>query len=95
MPLAACRSALIQSFIRSAPQTVLDEKGYVSEAGQNLIEEVRLVDFEIDLRQGDGNEMEESVVPLTRPPPWLSAPPLPSSPTRLLCGSRGAVTSPV
>jgi hypothetical protein len=37
---------------------VLDEKGYVSEAGQNLIEGVRLVNFEADLRQGDGNEME-------------------------------------
>jgi hypothetical protein len=57
-PLTACRSALIHGFVRSAPQAVLDEKGYVSEAGQNLIEGVRLVDFEADLRQGDGNEME-------------------------------------
>ncbi|MGH6618390.1 MAG: PGN_0703 family putative restriction endonuclease, partial [Alphaproteobacteria bacterium] len=37
---------------------MLDEKGYVSEACQNLIEGVRLVDFEADLRQGDGNELE-------------------------------------
>jgi len=57
-PLAACRSALIQGFVRSSPEAVLDEKGYVSEASQNLIEGVRLVDFEADLRQGDGNEME-------------------------------------
>jgi hypothetical protein len=57
-PLTACRSALIHGFARSAPEAVLDEKGYVSEAGQNLIEGVRLVDFEADLRQGDGNEME-------------------------------------
>ncbi|MDX3966811.1 MAG: hypothetical protein QHD01_09460 [Bradyrhizobium sp.] len=57
-PLVACRSALIQGFIRSTPEAVLDEKGYVSEAVQNLIEGVRLVDFEADLRQGDGNEME-------------------------------------
>ncbi len=57
-PLVACRSALIQGFIRSTPEAVLDEKGYVSEAAQNLIEGVRLVDFEADLRQGDGNEME-------------------------------------
>lgn len=57
-PLVACRSALIQGFVRSAPQGVLDEKGYVSEAGQNLIEGVHIVDFEADLRQGDGNEME-------------------------------------
>ena len=57
-PLTVCRSALIHGFVRSAPQAVLDKKGYVSEAGQNLIEGVRLVDFEADLRQGDGNEME-------------------------------------
>lgn len=38
---------------------MLDEKGYVSEVGQNLIEGVHLVDFEADLRQGDGNELEE------------------------------------
>ncbi len=56
--LSACRAALIEAFIRSAPHTVLDEKGYVGEASQNLIEGVRLVDFEADLRQGDGNEME-------------------------------------
>jgi len=37
---------------------VLDEKGYVSETGQNLIEGVHLDDFEADLRQGDGNELE-------------------------------------
>lgn len=57
-PLVACRSALIQGFVKSSPEAVLDEKGYVSEASQNLIEGVRLVDFEADLRQGDGNEME-------------------------------------
>ena len=37
---------------------MLDEKGYVSEASQNLIEGVHLEDFEEDLRQGDGNELE-------------------------------------
>lgn len=57
-PLAACRSALIRGFHRSAPKTALDEKGYVSEASQNLIEGVHLDDFEADLRQGDGNELE-------------------------------------
>jgi acyl-CoA synthetase (AMP-forming)/AMP-acid ligase II len=56
--LTACRSALIHGLVRSAPQAVLDEKGYLSEAGQNLIEGVSLFDFEADLRQGDGNEME-------------------------------------
>jgi hypothetical protein len=56
--LSACRAALIDGFFRSAPHTVLNEKGYVGEATQNLVEGVRLVDFEADLRQGDGNEME-------------------------------------
>lgn len=57
-PLDACRSALIHGFHRSAPKAALDEKGYVSEASQNLIEGVHLDDFEADLRQGDGNELE-------------------------------------
>src|ERR1700704_2026989 len=57
-PLTACRSALIQAFLMSVPHAVLDKNGYVSEAGQNLIEGVRLEDFEADLLQGDGNEMK-------------------------------------
>jgi hypothetical protein len=57
-PLIACRSALIQAFLMSVPHAVLDKNGYVSEAGQNLIEGVRLEDFEADLLQGDGNEMK-------------------------------------
>jgi hypothetical protein len=57
-PLNACRSALIRTLRESAPQVVLDKNGYVSEASQNLIEGVRLDDFEADLRQGDGNELE-------------------------------------
>ena len=58
VPLNACRSALTLGFHRSAPQGLLDKKGYVSEASQNLIEGVRLENFEADLRQGDGNELE-------------------------------------
>ena len=57
-PLEACRSALIDGFHRSAPKVVLDAKGYVSEASQNVIEGVHFEDFEGDLRQGDGNELE-------------------------------------
>jgi hypothetical protein len=56
--LTACRSALIQSLRASAPQAVLDSKGYVDEASQNLIAGVRLDDFEADLLQGDGNELK-------------------------------------
>jgi hypothetical protein len=56
-PLAACRSALISRFKKLAPRIALDKNGYVGEASQNLIEGVSLLDFEADLRQGDGNEM--------------------------------------
>jgi hypothetical protein len=56
-PLNACRSALILGLRRSAPGTDIDEKGYVTDINQNLVEGVRLGDFEADLRQGDGNEM--------------------------------------
>jgi hypothetical protein len=57
-PLNACRSALILGLLRSAPGIKVDGKGYVTSASQNLVEGVRLADFESDLRQGDGNEME-------------------------------------
>jgi hypothetical protein len=57
-PLDACRAVLIHGYHTSAPIVALGEKGYVSEASQNLIEGVRLDDFEADLRQGDGNELE-------------------------------------
>lgn len=56
--LDACRAALRHGFVQSAPQTVLNGNGYVSEAIQNLIDGVQLADFEADLRQGDGNELE-------------------------------------
>jgi len=58
MTLEACRSALIHGLQRSTPQAVIDGKGYVSEASLNLITGVHLGDFEADLRQGDGNELE-------------------------------------
>jgi hypothetical protein len=57
-PLNACRSALTFGLRRSAPGTDIDEKGYVTNINQNLVEGVCLADFEADLRQGDGNEME-------------------------------------
>ncbi len=58
VPLNACRSALAVGLVRSAPGTEVDEKGYVTSTSQNLVEGVHLADFEADLRQGDGNEME-------------------------------------
>jgi hypothetical protein len=65
-PLNVCRSALIQGLLGSAPGTELDENGYVTNANQNLIKGVRLADFEADLRQGNGNEMEGTARPLLR-----------------------------
>jgi hypothetical protein len=57
-PLTACRLALRNGLLASAPHAVIDKNGYVGEASQNLIEGVRLEDFEADLLQGDGNEMK-------------------------------------
>jgi hypothetical protein len=57
-PLDACRSALLTGLLRSTPGTQVNEKGYVGSVSQNLVEGVYLDDFESDLRQGDGNEME-------------------------------------
>ena len=56
-PLAGSRAALMRSLLACAPGTVMDAKGYVREPSQNLIEGVRLVEFEADLKQGDGNEL--------------------------------------
>jgi hypothetical protein len=57
-PLNACRSALARAFPHARPGGALDDKGYVSDAAKNVIEGVHLIDFEADLRQGDGNELE-------------------------------------
>jgi hypothetical protein len=56
--LTACRTALAQGLRTASPNAVLDEKGYTSDLHHNLIEGVALEDFEADLRQGDGNELE-------------------------------------
>ena len=69
-PLPACRSALMDGFSRSAPHLTLDAKGYVREPSENLIEGVRLADFEADLRQGDGNELEGKFRAAHCLPPW-------------------------
>jgi hypothetical protein len=56
--LAACRAALHRGFAVACPDVALDGNGYVSDAGLNLLEGVERADFEDDLRQGDGNELE-------------------------------------
>lgn len=57
-PLSACRDALLQGLVVTNPQAKPDQKGYVHQARANLVEGVRFADFEADLRQGDGNELE-------------------------------------
>jgi hypothetical protein len=57
-PLGAARSAIANALLGFSDGAVVDGKGYVADATQNLIEGVTLTDFEADLRQGDGNEME-------------------------------------
>lgn len=57
-PITACCAALRRGLLRSAPRTNLDGKGYVDTVSDNLIENVRLADFEDDLRKGDGNELK-------------------------------------
>ena len=52
------RAALGKALERSTPAVTLDAKGYVADAAQNLVSGVALSDFEADLRQGDGNELE-------------------------------------
>ncbi|HEY5331717.1 MAG TPA: hypothetical protein VIJ79_17695 [Acidobacteriaceae bacterium] len=54
---AACRLALTQGLQRSAAAQV-NEKGYVKTTAENLVEGVYPEDFEADLREGDGNELE-------------------------------------
>ena len=55
----ACRSALAAGLLKSGSTANLDRRGYVSAFHENVIEGVRLEDFEVDLRQGDGKELED------------------------------------
>lgn len=51
--------ALRNGLLRSAPNSVVDVKGYVCVARQNLIDGIELSDIEADFRQGNGNELEK------------------------------------
>jgi hypothetical protein len=60
MPIKeACKAALKRALIATKPQVSVDEKGYVCEVRDNLIEGVTLEDFKVDLLQGGGNELRE------------------------------------
>jgi len=52
-------AALGLGLARSKPGIVLNHNGYVQDLAENLLEDVNLQDFEADLRQGDGKELEE------------------------------------
>lgn len=55
---ALARTALRHAFERAAPGIVIDDKGYVAHAADNLVAGVALAQVEADLRQGDGNELK-------------------------------------
>ena len=50
---------LHRAFGKARPEVCLDGKGYTATVEENLIDGVRLTDFEDDLRQGNGNELCE------------------------------------
>jgi hypothetical protein len=55
----ACRSALAAGLGRASPHVQIDGSGYVRSIDDNLIQGVSPSDFEQELRQGDGNELED------------------------------------
>jgi hypothetical protein len=58
---AVCKqftAALALGLGRARPEAVIDEKGYVLSPEENLLPGVNLADFESDLRQGAGGELE-------------------------------------
>ena len=50
--------ALRDAFARFSPEIDLGQNGYTASFRENLVPAVRPEDFEADLRQGDGNELE-------------------------------------
>lgn len=54
----ACCSGLAAALKRATPHAQIDGNGYVRAMEENLVEGVHLSDFEQDLRQGDGSELE-------------------------------------
>jgi hypothetical protein len=56
-PKRAAKFALRNGLLKSAPKLVIDEKGYLPEARQNLLDGAELSDIEADFRQGGGNEL--------------------------------------
>ncbi len=56
--IAASKTALADGLRRSRPDVTPNGIGYVNEASENLLEDVRMEDFEEDLRQGAGSELK-------------------------------------
>ena len=55
------RKALKDALEDFAPTVTLDGKGYTPSLRDNLLPAVRVGDFEKDLRQGDGNELDDKL----------------------------------
>ena len=56
--IARATAALRKGLARTRPGITLDHNGYVQDPAENLLDDVSLRDFEADLRQGDGKELE-------------------------------------
>jgi hypothetical protein len=56
--MARATGALGLGLSRTKPGTTLSSSGYVQDPAENLLDDISLQDFEADLRQGDGKELE-------------------------------------
>jgi len=56
--MARATHALGLGLSRTKPGTILNSSGYVQDPAENLLDDIGLQDFEADLRQGDGKELE-------------------------------------
>lgn len=58
LTIKALKEKLFHSMMSDFPKGQVDSRGYVGDFRQNLLPSVKPADFELDLRQGDGNELE-------------------------------------
>ena len=54
-----CHEALARGLKKHKPNAEIDGKGYVKHLADNLVDDVRLEDFETDLKQGSGQELKQ------------------------------------
>lgn len=58
LSIARIKARLISELASDVFTEHIDDKGYVAQFHQNLLPAVQTADFEADLQQGDGNELE-------------------------------------